>query len=142
MDRIVITPSIAIDGEELTEKFIRASGPGGQNVNKVSTAVELRFDLMGSPSLPMEVKERAARIAGRKVSASGVLIIKAQTARTQDANREIARQALIAILEAAAYPPKRRIATRVPKSQKTARRDDKAIRSRIKSGRGRIGPHD
>src|SRR3979409_374090 len=113
-----VTHTIAIDDDELDEQFVRASGPGGQNVNKVSSAVQLRFDLAGSPSLPPEVKQRAAGLAGRRLTREGVLVIIAQRFRTQERNRADARERLIALLRQAASPPPLRRATRVPRGAK------------------------
>jgi len=105
---IPITPRISIDEKEITFDFIRASGPGGQNVNKVSTAVQLRFDLNASASLPPDVRERAAKLAGTRLSGSGVLIISARRFRTQESNRRDAVNRLILLLSQAAIRPKKR----------------------------------
>src|SRR5687767_15252524 len=110
--RIPITPSISIDPSELTISFIRASGPGGQNVNKVSSAAQLRFDLTGSPSLSPSVKSRAARLAGSRLTNDGEIVITADQHRTQAFNRDDAMGRLVALLAAAAVPPKPRRATR------------------------------
>ena len=134
-----ITPSIQIDERELKESFIRASGPGGQNVNKVSTAVQLRFDVLHSPSLPGEVRERLIRIAGKRVSTEGILIIDARRFRTQERNRQDARERLAEIVRAATRKPKKRKATRPTASSRARRLDGKRQRSEIKRMR-RKGP--
>ncbi|MET0654669.1 MAG: alternative ribosome rescue aminoacyl-tRNA hydrolase ArfB, partial [Pseudoxanthomonas sp.] len=110
-DALEITPNLAIPETELVERFVRASGAGGQNVNKVSTAVELRFDLAGSPSLPEPVRERLLAKRDRRITAEGVLVISAQRFRTQDRNREDARERLAAFIESGLHVPKPRVAT-------------------------------
>ena len=100
---------MTLDERELEERFVRASGPGGQNVNKVSTAVELRFDVRGSPSLPAAVRARLERLAGRRLTDEGVLVIRAERFRTQERNREDARERLIELIRTAAVVPKRRV---------------------------------
>ena len=129
---IRVTSSISIDERDLTESFIRASGPGGQNVNKVSTAVELRFDV-AKAVLPYEVKHRLEAIAGRQLSQDGILIITAQEYRSQDRNRATALEKLIALLRKASVRPKRRSATRPTKASKTRRLDSKSKRSKTKN---------
>ena len=131
-----MTPAIAIDERELEEHFVRASGHGGQNVNKVSTAVELRFDIAAS-SLPHDVKERLLNLAGKRVTADGVLLIDSREHRTQGMNREAARARLVSLLKAAAVRPKRRLATRPSRASKERRLDSKKQRSAIKALRGR-----
>ncbi len=131
-----ITDEISIDERELQERFVRASGPGGQNVNKVSTAVELRFDLGGSSSLPEGVRARLRRLAGRRLSDDGILIIRADRFRTQERNREDARERLAELVRQAAVVPKRRVRTKPTRASKERRRDDKKQRGRVKRLRG------
>jgi len=130
-----VTPSLRIDEAELQEAFVRASGPGGQNVNKVSTAVQLRFDVRRSPSLPEAVRMRLERIAGRRITAEGVIVITAARFRSQARNREDARERLAALIRRAAEPPAARRATRPPLASKIARREAKRRRSAVKSMR-------
>ncbi|MGE0022898.1 MAG: alternative ribosome rescue aminoacyl-tRNA hydrolase ArfB [Hyphomicrobium sp.] len=127
-----ISNTISIDDRELEERFIRASGPGGQNVNKVSTAVELRFDVRRSPSLPEAVRTRLVRIAGRRVTDDGVLVIRAERHRTQERNREDARARLVALVREALYVPKKRIATKPGRAAKARRVDTKVKRGGVK----------
>jgi len=128
---IRISDSLAIDEDEIVWSFSRASGPGGQNVNKVSTAAELRFDV-AKAYLPDDLKERLRPLAGRLLTQDGVLVITAQETRSQERNREIALQKLVALLRKAAQRPKRRIATRPTRASKTRRLDSKAKRSHTK----------
>ncbi|MGA0116078.1 MAG: alternative ribosome rescue aminoacyl-tRNA hydrolase ArfB [Burkholderiales bacterium] len=134
-----VTRTITIDESEITERFVHASGPGGQNVNKVATAVELRFDVARSRSLPEAVKTRLAALAGRRLSGDGVLVITAQRFRSQARNRDDARARLADLLRAAATPPKLRRATRPTRASKQRRLDDKkkqGLRKRERSGGG------
>src|ERR1700739_2807022 len=133
---IPITNTIAIDESELSETFIRASGPGGQNVNKLSTAVQLRFDVRQSPSLPAEVRARLERLAGRRLTRDGVLVITAQRHRTQERNRDDALARLIALIRAAAVAPVPRRPTRPTLGSKLRRLEGKKRRSGIKALRG------
>jgi len=131
-----ITPQIEIAEWELTESFVRASGPGGQNVNKVATAVELRFKADRSPNLPEAVKRRLRRLAGRRWTRDGAIVIQVSEERSQARNREIARARLADLIRRATIVPKRRVPTRVPKSQKRQRLDAKRRRGSLKSLRG------
>ena len=116
-----ITPSLGIEDSEISLDFVRASGPGGQNVNKVSTAVQLRFDLRSSASLPEDVKERLSKLAGSRMTDDGVLLIEAKRYRTQDQNREDALQRLATLIRSALYVPKKRCATRPSLASQTKR---------------------
>lgn len=133
---LFVTPRITIPDEELEEKFIRSSGPGGQNVNKVSSAVQLRFDARNSPSLTELA--RAALLLGGMLTRDGMLIITAQRYREQERNRADARAKLIEILRQAATPKKVRRATKVPKASKRKRLDNKKRRAEIKRGRANL----
>jgi len=129
---IEITRTIAIDPREITESFIRSPGPGGQNVNKVATAVQLRFDLRRSPSLPDAVRARAERLAGRRLTKGGVLVITAARFRSQERNREDALARFVALLREATRRPTARKPTRPGASAKRRRLDDKTRRGTIK----------
>jgi ribosome-associated protein len=135
---IEVTSRIAIDEGEIEEQFIRASGPGGQNVNAVATAVQLRFDVAGSPSLPDGVRARLAALAGRRLNRDGVLVIEARRYRTQERNRRDALDRLIALIRRAAEPQRPRRKTRPSKAARRARLDAKKRRGNIK--RARRGP--
>lgn len=136
MAMLEITPRIAIDERELDERFVRASGPGGQNVNKVSTAVELRFDIARS-SLPDDMKARVVALAGHRVTADGVIVIDSREHRTQAMNREVARARLVALLQQAAVRPRARRATKPGRGARERRLSEKKRRSDVKNGRGR-----
>jgi ribosome-associated protein len=129
---IRVTDTISIDESELSESFVRSSGPGGQNVNKLSTAVQLRFDVRRSPSLPNDVAIRLYRIAGQRMTKDGVLVITAQRHRTQERNRADARERLIAMIREAATPPAPRRPTKPPKASRRERLETKKRRSGIK----------
>jgi ribosome-associated protein len=133
---IRITDSIAIDEREIEESFVRSTGPGGQNVNKLATAVQLRFDVRHSPSLLPAVRARLERLAGRRLTNDGVLLITAQRHRTQERNRQEARERLVDLIRRAAEPPKPRHATRPTVASKRRRLDTKTRRSRLKRLRG------
>ncbi len=134
-----ITDVFGIDERELVETFVRASGPGGQNVNKVSTAVELRFDISGSTSLPGWLKERLLARRDRRVTTEGVLVLSAQRFRTQDRNREDARERLFALVRATSVIEKPRIATKPSRAAKRRRIDAKVIRGSVKKTRAKPG---
>ena len=137
---IRITDTISIDDAELSETFVRASGPGGQNVNKVSSAVQLRFDVRHSPSLPNDVAVRLMRLAGKRLTKEGVIVIIAQAHRTQERNRADARARLFELIRQAAVKPVPRRATKVPKAAKRQRLEAKKHRAGIKSlRRGKPG---
>ncbi|NKB60184.1 MAG: aminoacyl-tRNA hydrolase [Alphaproteobacteria bacterium] len=134
-----ITPTISLSEDELSERFIRAPGPGGQNVNKVETAVQLRFDAANSPNLPRAVYMRLAPIAGRRMTRDGVIVITANRFRSQERNRQDARDRLADLIRQAATPPKHRRPTKPGKAAKQRRLDSKKRRSGVKKTRGRGG---
>ena len=135
---IPITDRISLDDDELQFEFVRASGPGGQNVNKVATAAQLRFDVTGSPSLPATVKTRLRRLAGRRMTGEGVLVIDARRHRTQKANREDAVDRLVDLIRRAARRPKKRVPTRPTAASRKRRLDAKKRRGQSKRLRGRV----
>ena len=135
---IAIAPGIAIEERDLNFDFVRASGPGGQNVNKVSSAVQLRFDVEGNVSLPPEVKARLRKLAGRKLSITGVLVIQAARFKSQEQNRQDAVERLLTLIRQAAVKPKKRIRTRPSRQARRRRLETKRHRSRLKQSRGAV----
>jgi ribosome-associated protein len=138
---IAISDDLALDESEVSETFIRASGPGGQNVNKVASAAQLRFDLHGSSSLPEAIKARLARLAGSRLTQDGVIVITARRFRSQERNREDARERLVALIRRAAEPPRPRRKTRPSAAQREERLAAKARRASLKRRR-RAAPGD
>jgi len=138
MARIPITDGISIDEDELSESFVLASGPGGQNVNKVSSAVQLRFDVAHSPSLRDDVRARLIRLSGNRLTKDGVLVILARAHRTQERNRAEARAKLVELIARAATPPKPRKATKPTFASKRRRLESKIARARLKRTRGKV----
>lgn len=139
---IPVNADLALDERDLEERFVRAAGPGGQNVNKVSSAVELRFTLDGYSALPADLRQRLARLAGRRLSSEGVIVIQAQSHRTQDRNRAEALERLVELVRQAAHRPKPRKATKPSKAVKARRVDSKTRRGDVKALRGRVRDHD
>ena len=139
---IEITPDIAIDPDDIVEEFIRASGPGGQNVNKVASAVQLRFDVRRSPALPDDVRARAERLAGRRLSKDGVIVITARRHRTQERNRAEALARLVDLLRRAAAPPVPCKPTRPTTRARKRRLDSKTRRGALKKKRGAVTGED
>ncbi|MGE0828511.1 MAG: alternative ribosome rescue aminoacyl-tRNA hydrolase ArfB [Hyphomonadaceae bacterium] len=133
---IRVTPAIALHEDEISFTFIRASGPGGQNVNKVSSAAQLRFDAAGSESLPEEVRQKALRLAGARATKEGVIVITADRFRTQERNRDDAIERLVALLAEAAHKPKPRKATKPTRASKEKRLDTKTKHGKLKAQRG------
>lgn len=140
---IYITPDLSIDGSEIEWHFVRGSGPGGQNVNKVATTAQLRWDAMRSPALPDPVKERLARLAGHRLTKDGQLLIEASEYRSQARNRQQALGRLLQLLRRAAEPPKRRLPTRPSKSANARRLESKrrhAVKKRLRRIDSRLDP--
>jgi ribosome-associated protein len=135
---IQITPALALDDAEIEERFVRASGPGGQNVNKVATAVQLRFDVGRSAALTSEVRDRLRTLAGSRMTGEGILVIDARAHRTQGQNREDARNRLADLIRRALVRPKRRRRTKPGKAAKERRLDTKRRRAETKQGRGKL----
>jgi ribosome-associated protein len=131
-ERIPITRTISIDPSEIEESFVRGTGPGGQNVNKVSSAVQLRFDLLNSPSIPEPMKRRVAVLAGKRLTKDGVIVLTANSHRDQPMNRQDAQARLVALLAEGAHVPRPRLATRPTLASKKRRLEGKAIRSTVK----------
>jgi ribosome-associated protein len=137
-----ITPSISIPDNELIFTFVRSSGPGGQNVNKVATAAQLRFDVRNSPSLPADVRERLIKLAGYRMTQDGILVVEAKRYRTQEQNRSDAEQRLVTLIQKALVRPKRRRPTRPSATAKAKRVDTKKRRGTIKRLRRVPSNHD
>ena len=137
-----ITDTLALEDWELTETFMRSSGPGGQNVNKVETAVELRFEAERSPSLTGPVKTRLKRLAGRRWTLDGAIVIQAEETRSQARNRELARERLVEMIRAALVAPKRRIPTKPTAGSERRRLVAKSVRSTVKANRSPVEPEE
>ncbi len=139
---IRINNNISLGEDEIQEQFVRSSGPGGQNVNKVATAVQLRFDVARSPNLPEAVRERLKRLAGRRLTGDGVLIIDARRFRTRERNRHDALERLVALVQKAAVAPRPRKATRPTAASKRRRLEGKVQRGALKRGRRSVRDPD
>ena len=137
-----ITDTLSLADWELSENFTRSQGPGGQNVNKVETAVELRFEAERSPHLPGPVKARLKKLAGRRWTLDGAIVIRAEETRSQTRNRELARERLVEMIKAALVAPKRRVATKPAYGSTLRRLKAKAVRGDVKAGRGRVEGDD
>lgn len=137
MARIPVTRAISIDESELVESATRASGPGGQHVNTTDSAVQLRFDVWGSPSLPDAVKRRLSALAGSRLTADGVLVLRSEGSRSQLVNRQEVRERLVAMIVEATYVPKARKATKPTRASQKRRVEAKQRRGDVKSGRGK-----
>ena len=135
---IEITPTLAIDESEVDLSFVQASGPGGQNVNKAATAVQLRFDVAGSPSLPEDVRQRLIHLAGKRITSDGVLVIDARQFRTQERNRQDALERLVELIQQAARQPRKRAKTQPSLRAKRRRLEQKRRRSQVKHLRERV----
>ncbi|HRP10279.1 MAG TPA: alternative ribosome rescue aminoacyl-tRNA hydrolase ArfB [Terricaulis sp.] len=139
---IPVTPRLALDERDLEERFIRAAGPGGQNVNKVSTAVELRFRLGGFTEMPDDVRARLEKLAGRRLTLDGEIVLRADAHRTQERNRAEALERLIDLVERATHAPKPRVKTKIPRAVKMKRLENKSRRADVKARRGKVRGDD